>query len=306
VTETRLSIAVLGPGGVGGLLAAVLARAGDSVLVLAGDETARAIAERGLDVESQITGNFHASVETATRLSAPVDACLVTVKATQLSAATLRVPAEAIGDSLVVPFLNGMEHVDKLRAIYTSSNVIAATIAIESVRVGPGSIRQLSPFARVEFAATGRVRDRIEPLASHIAAAGLDVRIRDDERRMLWDKFGLLAPMALLTTHERANMGQVRSNRRDDLIALIDEIAAVANADGGLIDPAVALKVCDSVPPAFETSMQRDQAAGRPLELDALGGALLRRAAITGVPVPVATRLVNDLAARTGVTVTAR
>jgi len=300
MTPDRLSVAVLGPGGVGGFLAAVLAREGSSVLVLASDGTSRAISQSGLRVESPRFGSFTASIRTAARLSEPVDVCLITVKATQLRDAVDRAPANALGPALVIPFLNGIEHVGFLRAVYPPSSVVAATIRIETTKAGPGLIRQTSPFASVEIAAFADNRDRVESIAAHLMAAGLDVRVRDDELAMLWDKFVLLVPMALLTTHERANVGAIRTRRREDAIALIGEVAAVARADGVDIDPKAVLHLLDSVPESMESSMQRDQAAGRPLELDALGGALVRRAARAGIAVPVTRRLVDDLQSRTG------
>jgi len=124
------------------------------------------------------------------------------------------------------------------------------------------------------------------------------VRVRDDELAMLWDKFSLLAPMALLTTHECANVGVVRTKRRAEAIALIGEVASVAAADGIHIDPEGILRLMDSVHESMESSMQRDQAAGRAIELDALGGAMLRRARKAGIPVPLTERLVNELQAR--------
>jgi 2-dehydropantoate 2-reductase len=295
MTPDRLDVAVLGPGGVGGFLGAMLARAGDSVLVVAGDDTARAIAEGGLRVESQMFGTFAVAVPTASRLTQPVDACFITVKATHLRKALDRVPADALGSGLAIPFLNGLEHVELLRTVYPPANVVAATIRIETTRAAAGLIRQTSPFASIDMAASASNRDRVESIAAHLRAAGLNVRVRDDELAMLWDKFALLAPMALLTTHERANVGGIRTRRRGDAIALIGEFAAVAAADGVHVDPDAVLRLMDSVPESMESSMQRDQAAGRPLELDALGGALLRRAARAGISVPVTERLVEAL-----------
>jgi len=298
MTAERLEVAVLGPGGVGGFLAALLARAGDSVLVLAGDDTSRAIAEGGLRVESKTFGDFAVSVPTAERLAHAVEACLITVKATHLRDAVERVPANALGSGLVIPFLNGIEHVDFLRTVYPPESVVAATIRIETTRTAPGVIRQTSPFALIEMAASPSNRDRVEKIAAHLRATGLGVNVRDDELAMLWDKFALLGPLALLTTHERANVGAIRTARRTDTIALIGEVAAVAAADGVHIDPVAALRLMDSVPESMESSMQRDHAAGRPLELDALGGALLRRAAKAGIAVPVTQRLVDELQSR--------
>jgi 2-dehydropantoate 2-reductase len=299
VTVDRLNVAVLGPGGVGGFLAAMLAREGSSVLVLAGEETGRAIAQNGLQLESRQFGSFVVSVRTAARLTDPVHACLITVKATYLQDAMKRVPADALGAALVIPFLNGIEHVDLLRAVYPPSSVVAATIRIETAKAGPGMILQTSPFASIEIAASPENRDRVEAIAGHLKAAGLDVRVRPDELAMLWAKFAFLAPMALLTTHERANVGAIRIRRRQDATALIREAATLAGAEGVAIDPDTVLRFLDSVPESMESSMQRDQAAGRALELDALGGALLRRAARAGIAVPVTQRLVDELQSRT-------
>jgi 2-dehydropantoate 2-reductase len=293
-----LSVAVLGPGGIGGLLAALLARGGNSVEVLASDSTSRAIAESGLRVESQRFGDFQVSMKTATRLERPVDACLIAVKNTQLTEALERVPSGALGDGLVVPFLNGIEHVDLLRTIYPPSSVVAATIRVETARVEPGLIHQTSPFASAEIAYSDANRDRVERAAAQLAAVGLDVRVRDDERSMLWDKLSFLVPLALLTTHERANAGVIRTRRREDTLAVIAEVAAVATAEGAAVDPAAVVRFLDSVPETMESSMQRDQAAGRPLEIDAIGGAIVRRAAMAGVDVPVTAQLVEELQTR--------
>jgi 2-dehydropantoate 2-reductase len=293
-----MRVAVLGPGGVGGLLAALLARAGNSVLVLAGENTARAIADRGIRVESRRFGDFHVSVDTAVRLDTEVDACIVTVKATQLEGALERVDADAVGRAVLVPFLNGIDHVDLLRRSYPSATVAAATIRIEAARVETGLIRQSSPFAAVEIAASAASRDCVERLAAQMQATGLDVRVREDETAMLWDKLVVLAPLALLTTHERANVGTVRTRRRDDALAVIAEVAAVARAEGGTVEAETVVRMLDATPEKMETSMLRDQAAGMPLELDAIGGAVVRAAARDGVSIPVTARLVRELQQR--------
>jgi len=295
MSQDGFRVAVLGPGGVGGLLASVLARAGGLVVVLAGDATAGAIARDGLHVRSKRFGDFDVRVRTATQLSEPVDACLVAVKATQLRDAMHRVPADALGDGLVIPFLNGLEHVDMLRSVYPASSVAAATIRVEAVREGPGMIRQTSPFVAIEIAASDENRERVKWVASQMALAGLDVKVRSDERARLWDKFLLLEPFALLTTHERANAGVVRATRRSEAEALISEAIAVAGADGVAVDRDALIKTFAALPDSMESSMQRDQAAGRPLELDALGGALLRRASRAGIAVPVTARLVEEI-----------
>src|SRR3954464_2889483 len=157
--------AVLGPGGVGGLLAALLARSGAAVTCLAGGSTAQAIATSGSRVESGQFGDFVVRVAAAERLSDPVDVCLVTVKATQLADALDRLPPDVVGSALIVPLLNGVEHVDLLRQHYPDATVVPATIRVESSRTAPGVIRHDSPFVSVELAEDGSAGPAVRWLA---------------------------------------------------------------------------------------------------------------------------------------------
>lgn len=144
----ELTVAVLGPGGVGGLLAALLSRAGHRVICLSGEQTAEALRTDGIQVRSALFGDFTARVEADTELCEPVDACLVTVKGTALDAALARVPARALSDGLLVPFLNGVEHPAALRARHRPDRVAPAVIRVESTRVAPGVIEHASPSRR--------------------------------------------------------------------------------------------------------------------------------------------------------------
>jgi 2-dehydropantoate 2-reductase len=300
------SFAVLGPGGVGGLLAGLLARDGHQVTLIARDDTAATLRARGLTVRSAAFGDFTipeggagpaAHLRVVTRLEEPVDACLVTVKATQLDAAVERVPPERLGGGLVVPFLNGVEHVAALRERYPPAQVVAATISVEAYRPAVGEIVHGSPFARVTLATGQADRGRVEALAGHLEQAGLSVTVRADETALLWDKLRFLGPLALATTLAAAPVGVVRTRHREQVHALIRETAAVARALGLDADPDKVIAHVDTLPEHMESSMQRDAAAGRSTELDAIGGAILRAAARTGVEVPTTTGVVNQLRA---------
>jgi 2-dehydropantoate 2-reductase len=296
-----IRVAVLGPGGIGGLLAALLARRGDRVTCLAPPATAAHLAEHGLELRSPTLGDATVTVEAATRLDHPVDVVFVTVKATQLAAATDAVPPEMLGDGLVVPFLNGIDHVAWLRRRYPADQVVAGTIRIESTRVGPGLIEHASPFAIVELAAAEPSRrQQVEALGARLAATGLDVTVRDDEAATLWSKLSVLAPIALVTTWTAAPVGEARARHGDELVAVAREIVTAARADGVDLDEAATLAILERVPDAMQSSMQKDAAAGRPIELDAIGGAVLRAAERGGTDAPVTARLVADLQARHG------
>ncbi|GHC60093.1 ketopantoate reductase family protein [Streptomyces collinus] len=291
----ELTVAVLGPGGVGGLLAALLSRSGHRVICLSGEQTAKTLRTGGIQVRSARFGDFTARVEADTELREPVDACLVTVKDTALDAASARVPAPVLGDGLLVPFLNGVEHPAALRARYRPDRVAPAVIRVESTRVAPGVVEHGSPFAEIDLTGTDVPRPRLDALAEAFAAAGPATRVLADETAALWAKMSFLAPFALLTTRYGLPLGDVRTRHRDELTALVEETAAISDACGGPADPAQALARYDAFPAATKSSMQRDAEAGRPLELDAIGGALLRAAERHGVAAPVAARVVREL-----------
>ncbi|MFI5792210.1 ketopantoate reductase family protein [Streptomyces sp. NPDC051677] len=300
MTNDALRVAVLGPGGVGGLLAALLSRAGHRVTCLAGEDTAAALRADGIRVHSARFGDFTARVDADTELRVPVDAVLIAVKHTALEAGLSRLPAPALGDdTLLVPFLNGVEHPAVLRARHRPDRVAPAVIRVESTRVARGVIEHASPFAEVDLAGDAVPRPRLDALARTLTAAGPTVRVLPDETAALWAKMAFLAPFALLTTRYGLPLGEVRTRRREELTALVEETAAVSSACGAPADPAQALARYDAFAPTTKSSMQRDAEAGRPLELDAIGGALLRAAERHGIPAPVATRLVRELAAAT-------
>src|SRR4051812_38453813 len=101
------SVAVLGPGGVGGLVAGALARAGTDVTIIAREDTAARLMRDGLRVESPRFGDFTVNVAAVARLAEPVDVLVVATKATALAAALERV---ATAPRLVIPLLNGIDH----------------------------------------------------------------------------------------------------------------------------------------------------------------------------------------------------
>lgn len=291
-------VAILGPGGVGGLLGGLLARDGVRVVLVGRAATVDSLRASGLTVRSERYGTFTAPVEAATHLPEGADAVLVTVKATGLAEAVEAAPQAAVADALVVPFLNGIDHVAALRARYGAAAVAPATIRIEVMRLAGGEIVHTSPFAAIDIASDAATSSRAEPVAGALRHAGLEVSVRTDEVAMLWEKIAMLAPLALMTTYAMAPVGTVRTQRRDEMLACIREVSAVAGAQGAGVDADRAIALLDVIPETMSTSMHRDAVAGQPLELDAIGGAVLRAAEAARIPVPVTGRIVAALRTR--------
>jgi 2-dehydropantoate 2-reductase len=294
----RIGVAVVGAGGVGGLLGALLTRQGDDVTFVAREPTVSLLNAHGLRVDSGLYGSFAVAANAVSVLSVAVDVCVVAVKAMQLEAAMQRVPKHVLGEAVVVPFLNGVDHVDVLRHSY-GAGVVAGALRVASTRNAPGLIQHSSPFVRVELAVADDLdhqhRDTVQRFERRLVAAGVDVDIRDDELSMLWGKLIFLCPLALLTTRYSIAAGEARTAHRDELVAMINEIAQVGQAVGASLNAESALEFFDSVPSTMQSSMQHDAAAGNDIELDAIGGAVLRASDRTGIPAPVTRKLVAEL-----------
>ena len=150
-------------------------------------------------------GDFEVEVETASGLDREVDVVWVSPKAPDLEAALQLARPERVGAAAVVPLLNGIDHVARLRFSY--ERVLAAAIRVESERVEPGVVRQPTPFARVDLA-PGSGCDEV---AAELRAAGLQVEVGLDEPTVLWEKLALLAPLALTTTAAGEPAGAVQA-----------------------------------------------------------------------------------------------
>ena len=297
-----MRLAVLGPGGVGGLLAGVLERDGQGVAVVATDTTAATIAARGLRVRSVRFGDFITHPPAVSRLAEEVDTLIVATKAAGLHAALERVEAEP---GLVLPLLNGLDHLAILRERFRTGSVLAGSIRVESDRPEPGVVVHTSPFLLVNMASSnGAVAKQMQDLAAILNAVDVPARVLDSEADVMWSKLVRLNALACTTSAYDKLLGEIRSTPelRADLVAAIEEACAVGRAEGAHdVDPAVALAELDAAHDTLGTSMQRDIAAGREPELDAIPGAVLRAAARNGLRCPTIARLTAVIAARAGI-----
>jgi 2-dehydropantoate 2-reductase len=294
-----MRVAVLGPGGVGGLLAGALERAGTEVVLVARTSTAAVISERGLRVKSVIFGDFVAHPRAVDRLAEPVDVLIVATKAAGLEPALERIATQP---TLVLPLLNGLDHMAVLRERFPAGSVLAGTIRVEADRPEPGSIVHTSPFLLVDMA-TGEqdIAPAIQQLAALLTQAGVPVRVLDSEARVMWSKLVRLNALACTTSAYDKLLGEIRSTPalRVDLVGAIEEACAVARADGAQdVDAPTAVAELDRAHDTLGSSMQRDIAAGRTPELDAIPGAVLRAAARHGLQCPTIERLVAMIEAR--------
>jgi 2-dehydropantoate 2-reductase len=294
-----MKIAVLGPGGVGGFVAGALNRGGRDVVVVAREDTAALIDREGLRVDSVRLGRFTAHPAAVAALEQPVDALLVAPKATSLPTALERV---RVDPPLVVPLLNGLDHMALLRERFGGA-VAAGSIRIEADRPAPGQVVHTSQFLRIDLASDGGdLRPALESLTEELAAADVPARVLDSEAEVLWRKLVRLNALACTTSAYDLPLGPIRTTPelRSELEACIREAVAVARAEGASIEGADVVGELTDAHAELGSSMQRDIAAGREPELDAIPGAVLRAGARQGIGCPTIARLTVRIAERAG------
>jgi 2-dehydropantoate 2-reductase len=269
--------AILGAGGVGLFVAGALARVGRDVVVLVRRPTPRRVR-----IESAVLGTFEVELATAERLDAEADVVWVATRAEQVGDAVAQPPPARV----VLPLSNGVEHVAVLRKAY-GERVLPALIRVEARREAPALVRQWTPFAKVELAPGPAQRTAAEAVADDLVAAGLAVELREDETTMLWDKLAFLAPLSLATSARRADLGTIRREPewRRLVVACRAEVVAVAVADGANTEEAAVAAMHDATPDEMRTIGE--------IELDALGGAVVRAAERHGIDVPATRELVR-------------
>lgn len=230
-----------------------------------------------------------------------MDAIVLGVRAWQVEEAA-RAMYPLIGEStIVVPLQNGVEAPFQLLAVIGAEHVLAGTCRITSVLSGPGHIRHTAEEPYVAFGELDNRRsDRIERLREVFVSSGVDGEIPPDIHVVIWRKFILAAGWSGVGAVTRMSIGALRSlpETREMLGQAFSEIFLVARARGVVLPEdivAESMARVDRMPPDRTSSMQRDLEAGRPSEVDARCGAVVRLGRQAGVPVPLHTFMYHSL-----------
>ena len=291
-----MRIGVIGVGGLGGYYGGLLAQAGHTVGFVARGAHLAALKQSGLRVHS-VHGDFTVAPVTATERPeeiGPVELVLVCVKAGAIEGAAGAALPLLGPDTVVLGLQNGIEAAERIGAVVGAERVLGAATWIAANIEAPGVIRQVSAFRRIVVGELdGRATARLERTVAALKSMEIAVEATADIRKVLWTKFVFIAGFSAVGTVTGMPVGDFRAvpETRAMLVALMHEVEAVGRARGVALDPDVvdqALAIMDGAEPGMRTSMQRDVAAGRPSEIDALVGAVRRKGREARVPTPAA------------------
>lgn len=298
-----MRIAVVGAGGVGGYFGGRLAKAGVDVTFIARGATLEALRTRGLRVDS-IDGDFLLERVNATddpSSAGEADFVLMTVKACQIAEAAARL-APLIGPgTAVVPLENGIDAPDILSAIVGHEHVLGGLCGIVSYIVEPAHIRHAATEPFVMFGELDHsMSARVERLRDVFRSSGVKADVPGDILHSMWTKFLFIAPLSAIGALTRVPVGEWRTipELRKIAEASLREMIAVAKMRG--VDPGHdallrTMERYDNLAPVSTSSLQRDVMEGKPSELEAQIGAVVRLAADCGISAPVSSFLYHCL-----------
>ena len=297
-----MKIAMIGAGAVGGYFGGRLAAAGHDVVFLARGKTLEVLRSKPLRVKS-INGDFAVRVA-ATNEPAEIEPeiVLVGVKSWQVPEAADAIRKMAAEDSVVVPLQNGMEAPAQLAAVLGPGRVAGGLCRIVAEATGPGEIDHYWAEPSLAFGELEPLRngERLDLLRDAFTLARVRCDIPRDIAAAMWEKFLFITPWGSLGAVTRLPIGPLRSapESRARLVAALREVAEIARAEGKPFREetvAKTLAILDGLPPETTSSMQRDIMAGRPSELEAQTGVVVRFGRTNNVPTPVHDEIYREL-----------
>jgi len=289
-----MKIAAIGAGGVNGYFGARLQQAGNDVVFFARGRHLQALQSEGLKVRSP-HGDCQLKVKVFEKPSevGPVDLVMFAVKLWDTDSAAQSIRPLLAGGGVVIPFQNGVESIERLRAFFPKEQVLGGSAYIATRIAAPGVIEHIGQMARLQFGPLVESQRAVaERFLSLLKEAKVNAEISDDIVRSNWEKFAFLVALSSVTAVARVPLGVVRAD--PDLRRLFEqamrETWALGRARGvKLADDFVEgrMKFAETLPHEMKASMAHDLEAGGKLEAPWLCGAVARMAREAGLEAPV-------------------
>ena len=289
-----MRLLVVGAGSTGGYFGGRLAEAGRDVTFLVRPTRAAKLSETGLSIVSPHgDATLRPKIVTPEMLAETYDAVLLAVKAFQLEAAMENL-APAIGpETMILPVLNGMRHMELLARRFSPRNVVGCALKVSTTLDDDGRVVQLTPLMDLAYGELdGERTPRMAALDEFMRSAKINARLSPAIRREMWEKWTFIASLGAITCLTRGTVGEVEACPGGAAFALqlLDEVVAIAAVVGvppsdGFLAGARAMLTEKGSPLA--ASMSRDLQGGKPTEAEAIVGDLIRRGAEAGIAAPL-------------------
>jgi 2-dehydropantoate 2-reductase len=297
-----MKIVCVGAGGVGGYYGALLARAGHEVSFVARGAHRDAIRDRGLRVVSGAVGDFTVSTraESDAAVLGVADLVVFAVKTYDNETAIPLLRPLLGPETVVLTLQNGVDSAEDVARVAGEPRTIAGATYVATEIQSPGVIAQTGTHRRIVFGEYFRAPEQVSPRVRQITQAMIDADIEAEAvanvREAIWEKFSYLAPFAAFTGAARQPIGPLWNDAhvRTMFLAAVDEVRQVARAHGVTFrsdHEAFVSAYMDRMPPQARSSLLIDLSQGKPIEVEALQGTVVRRGQAVGVPTPIMSAL---------------
>jgi len=278
----------------GGYFGGRLLEAGREVTFLVRGGRAERLARNGLIIQSPAGDVTLPAPPTvlAEQLDRTFDLVMLSCKAYDLADAMASFGPAVGPDTVVLPLLNGMAHLDALDARFGAERVLGGLCFISSVLDAEGRVLHLNPLHGLSYGERdGSSTDRSRAIETTLGGAGFDLRHSDDILQDMWEKWLFIATLAGITTLMRASVGDILQGGGGPLaLQLMDECADCGARQGFPPRPAslARTRALLTAPASTMTaSLMRDVEGGGPVEAEHILGDLLRRGEAKGGDYPM-------------------
>lgn len=290
-----MRVAVIGAGGVGAFYGAQLIKAGEEAVFLARGAHLEALGTRGLTlqrVSETLTVPVRATDDSAK--IGPADLVLFCVKSYDTARAAASLPPLMGSHTAVLTLQNGVDNAEVIASVVGAGRVLVGAVQrLAAQLIAPGVVLHSGGEGKIIFGEpTGGLSERVSRLGDLFQRTGISFEVSSEMPRVLWEKFLFITGVGGVTALARSGIGPLLASPegRELLAASCAEIVAVARAEGvnlgaGAVDRVLAL--AGTFSPDWVSSMARDLEAGRHLEVEALSGAVVRRARKHGLAAPI-------------------
>lgn len=290
-----MRVAVIGAGGVGAFYGAQLIKAGEEAVFLARGAHLEALGTRGLTlqrVSETLTVPVRATDDSAK--IGPADLVLFCVKSYDTARAAASLPPLMGPHTAVLTLQNGVDNAEVIASVVGAGRVLVGAVQrLAAQLIAPGVVLHSGGEGKIIFGEpTGGLSERVSRLGDFFQRTGISFEVSSEMPRVLWEKFLFITGVGGVTALARSGIGPLLASPegRELLAASCAEIVAVARAEGvnlgaGAVDRVLAL--AGTFSPDWVSSMARDLEAGRHLEVEALSGAVVRRARKHGLAAPI-------------------
>ena len=289
-----MRIAVMGAGSIGGYFGGMLAQSGHDVTLIARGKHLETIRKDGLKILND-DGHFLVKCDATDDPTGigVVDLVLLTVKTYQNDMAIPPLRSLIDSSTSILCLQNGMDSYQSITRLLQIQDPLPGAAYIEASVQSPGIIRQSGTVVKIVFGElNGTLSSRGTEIQKVLSDSGIDTQFTTDILKTLWTKFLFISTMAGITCLTRETLAQLvpKEDWPNIIIDCMKEIEAVGRRNNINLENDVVKTTMDYITESLENmqaSMHTDLMAGRPLELDALNGAVVRAGKLADIPTPI-------------------